>query len=146
VYRWPAAAEAAVFCSALPQRSNALMQSVFCTSTSTPTDGSIAEISSTARTASKKVPPEPEYSDWNFNAHQAQSIELRQADRQQSAGCSSIWRTSGWMVCCAKARTVSRNSFSSSVNGLAEWERIPEPSPRAWGLLPLWKYLENSKV
>jgi hypothetical protein len=39
------------FTSSLPQRSSALMTSVFCTSTSTPIDGSTRESASTASTA-----------------------------------------------------------------------------------------------
>ena len=54
------------------------MQSVFCTSTRTPTEGSTAEISSTARMASKKVPPDAAILLWDFDAHQAESKKLRQ--------------------------------------------------------------------
>ena len=46
-------------CSSVAQRSSALMTSVFCTSTSTPTDGSTRESSSTTRTEWKNVPPPP---------------------------------------------------------------------------------------
>ena len=45
--------------SSLPQRSSALMTSVFCTSTSTPTDGSTRDSASTARTEWKKLAPPP---------------------------------------------------------------------------------------
>ena len=50
------------FCSGVAQRSSALLQMVFCTSTITPAEGSTAESSSTARMAWKKVPPWPPYS------------------------------------------------------------------------------------
>ena len=45
--------------SSVPQRSSALMTSVFWTSTSTPTDGSTRESSSTASTEWKNRPPAP---------------------------------------------------------------------------------------
>ena len=50
------------FCSSVPKRRMPLLNSVFCTSTSTPTAGSTREISSTARIAWKKLPPAPPYS------------------------------------------------------------------------------------
>ena len=50
------------FCSGVAQRSRALLQMVFCTSTITPAEGSTAESSSTARIAWKKLPPWPPYS------------------------------------------------------------------------------------
>ncbi len=45
------------FCASSPQRSSALATSVFCTSTRTATEGSPREVSSTASTARKKLPP-----------------------------------------------------------------------------------------
>src|SRR5690242_10247333 len=45
--------------SSVPQRITALMTSVFCTSTSTPTDGSTRDSDSTASTEWKNVPPAP---------------------------------------------------------------------------------------
>ena len=45
--------------SSVPQRSSALTTSVFCTSTSTPTDGSTRDSASTASTAWKNVAPAP---------------------------------------------------------------------------------------
>ncbi len=45
--------------SSLPHFSSALITSVFCTSTSTPTDGSTRDIDSTASTEWKNEPPAP---------------------------------------------------------------------------------------
>ena len=56
-----AAADSAASASSLPQRASALMTSVFCTSTSTATEGSTRESASTASTAWKNVAPAPPY-------------------------------------------------------------------------------------
>ena len=45
----------------MPQRSKALLTSVFCTSTITPEEASTRESSSTARMASKNLAPPPPY-------------------------------------------------------------------------------------
>ena len=59
-----------------PSASRALMTSVFCTSTKTPTDGSTRESASTARTAWKNVAPAPPYDLGNLDAHHAEIEQL----------------------------------------------------------------------
>ena len=57
--RRPASAGTRASDRRVPQRSSALMTSVFCTSTRTPIDGSTRDSASTASTAWKKVAPPP---------------------------------------------------------------------------------------
>src|SRR6202012_4043046 len=100
-------------CCSVPQRRKAFTKSVFCTATSTPTDASIAEISSTARIAPKKVPSLPPYS---MGISIPISPRLKSCGNRSAEKCcsSSIWRTRGPMLCCANSRTVERKSCSSS--------------------------------
>ena len=103
------------FCASVPQRSRAFTQRVFWTSTSTPIEGSTAEIASTARIASKNVPPEPPYS---IGTSIPIRPRLKSWGMSSGAKCcsSSIWRTSGAMFSVAKSRTVERKSSSSSLS------------------------------
>ena len=89
------------------------MHSVFCTSTITPTEGSTEESASTARIASKKLPPAPPN-------RSGISIPIRPISNScrispASIFCaSSIPRTRGAIFAAANFRTVSRKKTSSS--------------------------------
>ena len=67
------------------QRISALLTSVFCTSTITPTEASTRDSSSTARMASKNVPPPPPYCSGNLDAHQSQLEEVLDQRRLEHA-------------------------------------------------------------
>ena len=70
------------------------MTSVFCTSTSTPTEGSTRDSASTASTEWKNVAPAPPKRLGDLDPHDA---ELEQLVDEAAAifACSSISRTSG---------------------------------------------------
>ncbi len=99
--------------SAEPHRRMALTTSVFCTSTSTPTDGSTAESASTARTEWKNRAPPPPYS-----SGISMPITPRPKSCSTSAcgifACSSISRASGRTWASANSATLSRSRTSSS--------------------------------
>ena len=62
--------------SSLPQRLTALITSVFCTSTSTPIEGSTQASASTARTEWKNVRAAPAEALGDLDAHDAEGKEL----------------------------------------------------------------------
>ena len=74
------------FCSAVAQRSSALLQMVFCTSTITPAEGSTAESSSTARMAWKKRAALPAVLFGDLDPHQAHLEELLDDVLAEDAG------------------------------------------------------------
>ena len=95
------------------------MTSVFCTSTSSATDGSTFDSSSTTRTERKKWPPAPPSASGISIPITPRSKSLSISARGISA-CSSICRTSGATSVAANSRTLARSNCSSSestVNG-----------------------------
>ena len=80
--------------SSVPQRITALMTSVFCTSTSTPTDGSTRDSDSTASTEWKNVPPAPPKLSGTSTLITPSSNSFLISSGENFA-CSSISRASG---------------------------------------------------
>ena len=89
------ARQVALLCrSSCPQRRSALMTSVFCTSTSTPIDGSTRDSASTARTEWKNVAPAPPC-DSGISMPMTPSSKSWSMSARGIFACSSISRTSG---------------------------------------------------
>ena len=89
------------------------MHSVFCTSTSTATEGSTRASSSTARIDMKKVAPAPPYGS-GISTPMIPSSKQASMSSRGIFDSSSIFRTSGRIFSSAKSRTTSRKVLSSS--------------------------------
>jgi hypothetical protein len=89
------------------------MTSVFCTSTSTPIDGSTRDSASTASTAWKKLAPAPPNASGISMPITPRSNSLSISSRAIFA-CSSMSRTRGRISRSANSYTLSRKRRSSS--------------------------------